>query len=176
MTGFTSELGGGRTILLEESPIGRGRDACTSLLVEGSQSRSLSITYTRGTADCVDQLEDEPVDNPGVITVGEAPGTAGRDDIRTEAVTTPSDLTGPGIAIGEILAEWDDPVVARFASLTSVLQYVDFDTAHEFLHAITGRIHSAGARAHSHIDPGAHDGTTLAGLTSLLDARVAVGD
>ncbi|MEF8812690.1 MAG: hypothetical protein V5A55_02600 [Halovenus sp.] len=177
MTGFTSELGGARTILLEEPPMGRGRDACTSLLVEGvTEPNVLFVTYTRGVADCVEQLGDEPVDDLGVITVGEAPGTAERDDIRIEPVTTPSDLTGLGIEIGEILAEWDDPVVVCLDSLTSMLQYVDFDTAYEFLHAITGQIHSAGARAHFHIDPGAHDETTLAGITSLLDARVAVSD
>ena len=91
-------------------------------------------------------------------------------------MTTPSDLTGLGVAISEVLSEWDDPVLVCFDSLTSMLQYVDSDTAYEFLHAVTGQVHAARARAHFHVDPAAHDETTLAGITSLFDARVSVND
>jgi len=177
MTGLTADLDGARTVLLEEPPMGQGRDACTSLLVgEVPTPNVLFVTYTRQATACVEQLAGETVGNFGVITVGEAPSAADREEIRTESVTTPSDLTGLGIAISEVLSEWDDPVLVCFDSLTSMLQYVDSDTAYEFLHAVTGQVHAARARAHFHVDPAAHDETTLAGITSLFDARVSVDD
>jgi ABC-type nickel/cobalt efflux system permease component RcnA len=57
-----------------------------------------------------------------------------------------------------------------------MLQYVDFETAYEFLHAVTGQVHAADARAHFHIDPDAHDRQHVEAITSLFDARVALGD
>jgi hypothetical protein len=92
----------------------------------------------------------------------------------TETISSPSDLTGLGIQIGEFLSEWSAPTVLCFDSLTSMLQYVDFETAYEFLHAITGQIHASDARAHFHIDPGAHDQQQIAGITSLFDASVSL--
>jgi len=176
MTEFTADLEGARTILLEEPPMGQGRDACSSLLTDGvTEPNVLFVTYTRGPGDCVEQLADEPVGTVGIITVGEESAPE-REAIRVASVTTPSDLTRLGIEIGEVLSEWEPPVLVCFDSLTSMLQYVEFDTAYEFLHAITGRIYDAGARAHFHVDPRAHDGTTLAGITSLLDARITVDD
>jgi hypothetical protein len=55
-----------------------------------------------------------------------------------------------------------------------MLQYVDFQTAYEFLHAITGQVHAAGARAHFHVDPSAHADTEIAGITGLFDAKVSL--
>lgn len=177
MTGLTAELDGARTILLEEPPMSQGRDICTSLLVEGvAEPNVLFVTYARQVTDCLEQLADETVGNVSVITVGEASSTADRDDIRTSSVSTPSDLTGLGIELSDALSAWDGPVLVCFDSLTSMLQYVEFDTAYEFLHAVVGQIHGADARAHFHVDPGAHDETTLAGIASLLDARISVGD
>jgi hypothetical protein len=89
-------------------------------------------------------------------------------------VSTPSDLTGLGITIGEFLSEFDEPVHICFDSLTSLLQYVDLQTTYEFLHAITGQIYAASARAHFHIDPAAHDEMTVETITSLFDARISL--
>jgi hypothetical protein len=179
MTGVTDRLDGATNILLAEPPMGGGRDACSSMLAGSVDDPSvLFVSFTQQASACVEKWEATGVTarNLGVITVGDASGDAGRDGVQTENVSTPSDLTGLGIKIGQFLSEWESPVVVCFDSLTSMLQYVDAETAYEFLHAITGQVHAAGARAHFHIDPSAHDEKTVAGITSLFDASVTVED
>jgi hypothetical protein len=177
MAGIPTQLDGATNILLEEPSIGGGRDVCTSLLVdEASEPNVLFVTFTRQASACVDQLDGASVGSVGVITVGDASASVEDESVVTETVSTPSDLTGLGISIGQFLSEFDDGVLVCFDSLTSMLQYVDFETAYEFLHAITGQVHAAGARAHFHIDPEAHDEKQVAGITSLVDASVSLGE
>lgn len=173
MADMITQLENATNILLEEPPLGEGRDVCTSLLVEGVPEPSiLFVSFTRNASDCVAQIEGADVEDIGVITVGDSATAVDNQAVATDNVSTPSDLTGLGISIGQLLSEFEGPVLVCFDSLTSMLQYVDIKTAYEFLHAITGQIHAAGARAHFHIDPSAHDSKDVAGIASLFDARV----
>ena len=179
MTAVTEQLDGATNILLEMPPMGGGRDVCTSLLGENVDDPSvLYVSFTQRASACVEKWEAGGYDasNLGVITVGDASPAVDRENVVTESVSSASDLTGLGIQISQFLSEWDAPVVVCFDSLTSMLQYVDFETAYEFLHAITGQVHAAGARAHFHIDPDAHDEQKVAGITSLFDASVSLGE
>jgi len=176
MAAMISKLEDTTNILLEEPPLGEGRDVCTSLLVgDGAETNVVFVSFTRGASDCVAQLDDESIENIGVITVGDSSSSVDDERVVADSVSTPSDLTGLGINIGKMLSRWDGPVFVCFESLTSMLQYVDIQTAYEFLHAITGQIHAAGARAHFHIDPSAHDSKDVAGILSLFDAKVTLG-
>lgn len=169
-----TKLDGATNILLEEPSIGAGRETCTSLLGDGAaEPNILFVSFTRQASACVEQVEGKSVGSIGVITVGES-STPVDDSVVTESVSTPSDLTGLGINIGQFLSEFEAPVFVCFDSLTSLLQYVDVQTAYEFLHAITGQIHAAGARAHFHIDPSAHDDQDIAAISSLFDGRVSL--
>ena len=86
---------------------------------------------------------------------------------------SPEDLTGLGITLTELLtADGDARTVVCFDSLTMLLQYVDVETAYQFLHIVTGRIHSVGATGLFHMDPTAHDDRTVAAMKSLFDAVV----
>lgn len=177
MAGIRTQLSGATNILLEEPSLGGGRDVCTSLLTEeDGPPNVLFVTFTRQASACVGQLDGEAVNNVGVITVGDASAAVEDDSVVTDTVSTPSDLTGLGISIGKFLSEFDEQVLVCFDSLTSMLQYVNVQTAYEFLHAITGQIHAADARAHFHIDPNAHGDQDVAAIASLFDARVALGD
>ncbi|MFW5938979.1 MAG: DUF7504 family protein [Halolamina sp.] len=96
-----------------------------------------------------------------------------------ETVTSPNDLTGLGIRITEFITEWEgngNRTVVCFDSLTALLQYVELETAYEFLHILTGRMAAADAFAHFHMDPDAHDDQTIAALTGLMDAVVDVDE
>lgn len=169
-----TKLDGATNILLEEPSIGAGRETCTSLLGDGAaEPNILFVSFTRQASACVEQVEGKSVGSIGVITVGES-STPVDDSVVTESVSTPSDLTGLGINIGQFLSEFEAPVFVCFDSVTSLLQYVDVQTAYEFLHAITGQIHAAGARAHFHIDPSAHDDQDIAAISSLFDGRVSL--
>lgn len=100
------------------------------------------------------------------------------DDVRTTTVSDASDLTGLGIRISECLKAWNgrDEVVVCFDSLTSLLQFADVKRVFQFLHVLTSRFREAGARAHFHIAPAAHDDQTIATLRSLFDAAYECDD
>jgi len=112
-----------------------------------------------------------------------APATGGPSLPETnapiETVTSPNDLTGLGIRITEFLTDWaenDNRTVVCFDSLTALLQYVELETAYEFLHILTGRLASVDAFAHFHMDPEAHDSQTIEILTGLMDGVVEVDE
>lgn len=173
MADIHSQLDGATNVLLEEPPIGAGRESCTSLLVDGAaEPNVVFVTFTRQARECVDQL-DGVAGEVGVITVGDSP-SLDDESVTTNSVSTPSDLTGLGIGISRFLSEFDTPLFVCFDSLTAMLQYVNLKTAYEFLHAVTGQIYAAGAHAHFHIDPSAHADSDVAALTSLFDARVSL--
>lgn len=103
-------------------------------------------------------------------------GTGGpADTVSVRTVSNAGDLTHLGIQLSTYLSEWeDDPnrTVVCFHSLSTLLQYADLERIFRFLHAITGRIRSADAVAHYHMDPSAHDAKTLNTLTTLFDGIV----
>jgi hypothetical protein len=171
MSDITDRLSGARNVLLEASAMGEGQDVCTSLLVEDvTEPNVLFVTDTRQPEECVAQLDQQAVGEVGVVTVADT--VPGGDEHLVGDISTPSDLTGLGIQIEQFLSERPSPVVVCLDSLTSLLQYVDHETAYEFLHAVTGQVYAADARAHFHIDPVAHDEQHVAGIVSLFDARV----
>ncbi len=180
MADVIEQIDGAATVLLERPSMGGDRDVCTGLLTRDvSEPSVLFVSFMRQANACIDQWETtgEAATNLGVIAVGDAGGGGtSRNDAVVESVSSASDLTGLGIKIGQFLSEWDSPIVICFDSITSMLQYVDFETAYEFLHAISGQVKAADARAHFHIDPGAHDRQTLDGITTLFDASISVGD
>ncbi len=97
------------------------------------------------------------------------------DDV--DHVGSPNDLTGLSIRVSEVLNEWDGSEARSavcFDSVTALLQYVDVRTAYEFLHVLTGRLYAFGATGHFHLDPDAHDATTVAQMQTLFDAVVTV--
>lgn len=176
MSEVLSSLESATNVLLLEPSIGEGRETCTSLLTEHvADPNVLFVTFTRQAAECVRQLDGiDGIGQQAVISVGDGSSAVDREDVLTDSVAQPSDLTGLGITIGKFLSDLPAPVLICFDSLTTMLQYVGFDTAYEFLHAVTGQIYAAGARSHFHIDPAAHDDSDVAAITSLFDARVSL--
>ena len=177
MTDLHTELTDARNVLLAAPSMSGGEaEACTDLLVPSAPAGSnvLWVTFRGDATDCIDQWFAATDDQPGnavVVVVGDSPGPD-PDGVTVEHISSPSDLTGLGIAIGELLSEWDGSPVVCIDSLTAMLQYVEVETAYEFLHAVTGQLYAADARAHFHIDPSAHDSTTVDSIASLFDAVV----
>jgi len=176
-----TELGDARNVLLSApSMSGDERGVCTDLLfgADPVETSVLWVTFRRDPGACLDQWTattgDRPL-NAAVIAVGDV-GTVDADWADVESVSSASDLTGLGIEIGEFLSDWEGNVVVCFDSLTAMLQYVEVETAYEFLHAVTGQLYAADARAHFHVDPNAHDTQTVDSIASLFDAVVELGD
>jgi hypothetical protein len=182
---ITEELGEATNVLLgAPSMSGDTQDTCVDLLSQGTPEDAsvLWVSFRKPPGDCVAEWQAHHDANPGtygVIVVGDTTGTGGGDaDINPAAVqsiSNPSDLTGIGIKVGEFISGRDGPIAVCFDSLTALLQYVDLETAYEFLHALTGQLYSADAVSHFHIDPSAHDEQTIDTILSLFDAMIHLG-
>lgn len=100
------------------------------------------------------------------------------DGVTVDTIENPPDLARLGPRISDALADTSSshPTAACFHSLTALLQFVELPRAFRFLHTLGGRIAGAGARAHFHLDPDAHDDQAVATLRPLFDAVIDVGE
>jgi hypothetical protein len=181
MTDIRDDLTDARnTLLAAPSMSGDETVVCTDLLVPDAPEGAsvLWVSYRRDPAACLDQWTGQTGRAPreaAVVVVGEGDETS-IEGATVERVSNPSDLTGLGIVIGRFISSWEGDPVVCFDSVTATLQYVDVETAYEFLHTITGQLYAAAARAHFHVDPTAHDSQTVDALASLFDAAVFLGE
>ena len=170
----------GTTLVCSPSMQGAGGGPiCSELLGTSGDNRTvLWVSYTRSPSACVESFPDgagEP--SFSVITLGESPirDVEIPDGVSVETVSAPADLTGLGVTLSQTLSTTDD-VTLCFDSLSALLQYVDRETAYEFLHTVTGQLYGAGVAAHFHLDPTAHDRQTVDALASLFDTIVDLRD
>lgn len=186
------------TLLLAPSFVGDEEGTCIDLLRQGpSEAQNvLLVSYTKSPDAQLrrwrEHTDGQPA-NLGIVTVEDstrsvaavggdaAMGAAAGPNGPVETVSSPNDLTGLGIRITEFLTNWNGSedggdIAVCFDSLTALLQYVELETAYEFLHIITGRLTAVDATAHFHMDPGAHDDQTIESIVSLMDAAVEVTD
>jgi hypothetical protein len=182
-TSITDQFGETTSALLCVPSMDSGADtACTELLLPAAPSELnvLWVTYTRPAQSCLDRwrrVADSDPKRLGIVTVGETnPSVEGVDSGAIEVINNPSDMTGLGIKVGEFISNQEGPTAVCFDSVTAMLQYVDIETAYEFLHALTGRLYAADAFAHFHLDPSAHDDQTVDTLLSLFDDVVRIED
>lgn len=89
-------------------------------------------------------------------------------------------LTRIGVELVSALEAWADAdaeTVVCVHSVSALLQYADEGHVFRFLNAFTTEVEAAGATAHYHLDPEAHDTSTVARVKQLVDAVVeADGD
>jgi len=171
MSTLRAAVGDATSALVCTSSMGP-EDGCVDLLsATGPETTVFWVTYSRPPSACLDIFREADAQGSlSIIAVGDMP-TETVDDVTVKSVSTPDDLTGLGITLSQALSTHEDAVVC-FDSLTVLLQYVDTETVYEFLNALTGHLYAAGARAHFHIDPTAHDTQTVDALASLFDAIV----
>lgn len=174
------QLEGAQTILLCASSVGGGANgACVDLLdvAPPSELNVLWVSYTRAPDACLSTWRTHATGAPGqraVLALGEQHRGAGAGEVAVEVVDDPGDLTGLGIAVSRYLEEWDGSTALCLDSLTALLQYVELETAYEFLHVLCERLYDADAVGHFHLDPAAHEERAVTAFASLVDARVTV--
>ncbi|MFD1586223.1 hypothetical protein ACFR9U_04460 [Halorientalis brevis] len=185
MPELKEQLGDAANILLGAPSMSQGTEGvCVDLLAQGpSEDASvLWVSFRKSASQCLAEWRGEHDVDPGsygVIVVGDTAGTEDDGEVEPGAVqhiSNPSDLTGIGIKVGEFVSGRSGQIVVCVDSLTALLQYVDLETAYEFVHALTGQLYSAGAVSHFHVDPTAHDRETIDTLLSLFDASVDLSD
>jgi len=183
MTDSIASLDDASSILFLTPSLGDATtDTCIRLLDPSNPETTnvLFVTFTGTPQDRLEAWIDRAGGRPAsahVVAAGETPGggNGGPAPDSVERVGTPSDLTGISIRVSEVLSEWSDAdatSVVCFDSVTALLQYVDVETAYEFLHVLTGRLYAFGAKGHFHLDPGAHPDMTVARIQTLFDAMV----
>jgi len=182
------------TLLLASSFTEGTEERCAEMLHPGmaNESNVLWVSYTKSPDQQLRRWQAHYSDRPanmGMVSIDDstrsvAAESGGASDLMgpnkpVETVSSPNDLTGLGIRITEFLTDWeenDNRTVVCFDSLTALLQYVELETAYEFLHILTGRMAAVDAFAHFHMDPEAHDEQTIESITTLMDATVALED
>jgi len=172
-------------LLLAPSLGGQGADVCLDVLsrTKPSETNILTITYTDTPQEWVDNWIDHAGVSPlrgGIVGIGQADNAVDDPSWAVKTVENPSDLTGVGIELSELLsgmataADDDEHIAVCFDGITSLLQYADLQRAFRFLHVVTGRIKTVGGVGHFHLDPEAHDRQTIATLKGLFDAVIEV--
>jgi hypothetical protein len=172
-------------LLMAPSLGGQGREVCLNLLSQTppSETNVLTITYTDTPPEWVEHWTEHAGVSPvrgGVVSIGQAEASVSDPSWAVKTVENPSDLTGIGIELSELLsgvataAGDDEEIAVCFNSITSLLQYADLQRAFRFLHVVTGRVKTVDGVGHYHLDPEAHDRQTLATLKGLFDAVVEV--
>lgn len=103
--------------------------------------------------------------------------TTDTSDINITAIKSVEDLTGIGIAAFKHTNSWEDTHQKRnvvcLDSITTLLQYTSAKHTYRFLHTLLTRLTSSNMLIHAHIDPAAHDTTTLSIIENLFDATLA---
>ncbi|QLH76756.1 hypothetical protein HZS55_05310 [Halosimplex rubrum] len=165
--------------------------ACLDLLTpDGSTDvHALSVLFTQSPGDHVDAWQRIAGAYPTRMRIvavdadarsDRTDETAGPDaDRSVERVGSPHNLTRLGIRVADCLDEWDgsaETVVVCFQSLTTLLQYVDVESAVEFLDVVTERCAATDAVAHYHLDPEAHDDETIDRLSELFETTLRFDD
>jgi hypothetical protein len=183
-----SDAVGDATTVLLSGPTGDPHvlDAGLSLLADPvpGDTHVIWVTMTRSPAAVARTWADEVGDPPGrleVIAVGETAsgGTDAPFRYSTEFVRSPSDLTALGVRLTESTVDPDADAAGPklwFESLSTLLQYVDVETAFQFLHVLRGRLSGTGTTSYYRIDPTVHDPRTIRTVLSICDAHVRVED
>lgn len=173
-TPLPEALGGARSVLVLVPGLSSAQDAVCAALLDQAPAEQLhlvGVSYNRGLREWQDHVEAAVGGPPASARLVDASG--GGDGSAPTVEAAPDDLTGIEIAATESLPTGDGRTVFCFDSLTALLQYVELDRAYRFLHALVERLWVADARAHFHLDPGAHAAETISTLAALFDAVVA---
>ncbi|WP_162562642.1 DUF7504 family protein [Salinigranum rubrum] len=153
------------------------------------ESNVLHVEFTRSLDEC-GRVGEETVQpaRMKIVKVGDmirsvatqatSVGTQSSESL-IETVHDPADLTALGVAVTRILDSWqetDQQTIVCFHSVTALLDHVDCYLAFRFLHVLTSRIETAGAVAHYHLDPTAHDDQTVTTIIQLFDTVAEFDD
>ena len=186
---------GSSTLFLDAEPGDDGPEACHQQFeTDCEHTELLAVTMTRSPSEWTDAYQKYvgPVpDELSIVAVGEttrsaSAGTSPKGLLKRHrptvtAIEEPGDLTGLAMRMDDRFEEWrqsaaeDTHRAVCFGSLTTLLQFVDLETAFRFLHVMTRQVAQVGAVAHFHIAPDAHDEQTLATIKSLFDFVVEAG-
>ena len=182
----TADVAGrvGNTLLLSSSEAERPVRPCfDQLLRDSSGQDALTVVAYDGTGETVveDWLEHagglparlNVIDVGGMVRSAE--GRSSPVPIHPTATVytvSPANLTALGTRVSDLLRGDDGRPVLCFDSVSMLLQYAEVETAYQFLHVLTGRVHAVDGVGYYHFDPSTHEFRTVEAVKSLFDRVV----
>jgi len=189
------DVGSASNVLLLAPSLGSaGSRACTELMsvARPSDQNVLAVILNDSPDEWLDdwqrEVGPERPAKTSFVTAGEgvrsvAAGSAANSalpkNMTIHSVSNPSDFTGLGMRISQQLSDWTDDgnrIIVDFDSLTTLLEYGKRERVFKFMHVLKGRMESANAVAHYHMDPAAHDPQDVNTFKSLMDAIVEIDE
>lgn len=158
-------------------------ETCTELLTTSTLDRTNVLFVTTRPADRTlakfrAHGHAEP-NEVAIVSLGRASSPASRleDPLvrRHAAVENPSNFTKVGIEATDVLEAWsadDVEITVCVDSATALLQYADERTVFRFLAELIDLFRRTGAWAHVHIDPDAHERSTISAFYQLFDVVI----
>ena len=94
-------------------------------------------------------------------------------------VSSPMDLTGIGVRIGQffddfLLKKKIPQIQLHINSLSAIVMYSNIQTVFRFMHVFTGRVKAAGAMGIFVVDSGMHNDQTITILKQLFDGVIEI--
>lgn len=169
-------------LLVIADPLDADREAACSTLLDGADVSPSVLVFAynrrpRVVAEHVHEHAESDFESLTILDLCES------DHRRSQSATlgqevvvereSASNLTGIGIDVADAIDRVEEePLHVCLGSLTTLVQYVDPETAFKFLQVTISRLESCEGHVHAHLDPDAVDEATATTLQSLFDGAL----
>lgn len=180
--GMSEELRAGTCLLISgPSMIGK-QELAVRLLAAGHDEGDgiLCVTTSKNAASFLDMFETHiPTldrERVGIVDCSGSEDQRTIEEIATERVSTPGDLTGISISTAKLLQRFSKRDISEIrhglVSISSLIQYLELDTVFKFLHIYTTRINDTGGLGVFTVDSVSHDPQTMNTIVSEFDGVI----
>lgn len=177
--GMMDELQAGSCVLISGPTMIGKQELAVRLLAAGHDEGDgiLCVTTSRNAANFLEMFETHiPTldrERLGIVDCSGSEQQRTIEEISTERVASPSDLTGISIGTAKLLQQFSKQDISEIrhglVSVSSLIQYLELETVFKFLHIYTTRIQDTGGLGVFTVDSGSHDPQTMSTITSEFD-------
>jgi KaiC/GvpD/RAD55 family RecA-like ATPase len=175
-------LPAGTSVLVTGPAMVGKRDLAIQLLAAGfpGEEGLLCVTTSQNAAALLAEFEDRFPDfddsRIGIVDCSGSDQRAAVEEVTTERVASPGDLTGISISTAKLLKRFANRDVSGvrhgLVSVSTLITYLDRDTVFKFLHIYTSRISDTDGIGVFTLDTESHDPQTVSTISSEFDAVV----
>ncbi|MFC6728446.1 RAD55 family ATPase [Natronoarchaeum mannanilyticum] len=180
--GMIKELPAGTSVLINGPTMIGKRELALRLLATGHETGDgiLCVTTSDDAASLLDEFERQipslERDRVGVVDCSGGDHRRTIQEIATERVASPGDLTGISIGTAKLLQRFSkqdiEDVRHGLVSVSTLIQYLDLNTVFKFLHIYTSRIDDTDGLGVFTVDAGTHDRQTIDTITGEFDCVI----
>jgi KaiC/GvpD/RAD55 family RecA-like ATPase len=180
--GTVSELESGTSLLVAGPAMSGKQDLALDLLAAGlgGSNGLLIVTTNESAATCIDALEERATsfdrDLVGVVDCSGSSQQEAIQEIATQRVSSPGDLTGISIGTAKLMQQFTSHDISGvrhgLVSVSTLLQYLDLETVFKFLHIYTTRITDTQGLGIFTLDSVSHDPQTINTVTNQFDGMI----